>query len=530
MSLQSEATHWFESYVRRDQTLYALEALAATGQVELEQGFVSAPLLDTQVLQNRIQAAERLARQYAELLPAIVPTNAIVTDNPERIAGQALACIRNWLAQHLRRRRQLSRSRRRLHDLRLLRECCEAMGDARESLLGFCQQSPFLDKRIYACPKTNNDQVPQDKPRTAETYVGPQHRFHVVACLPDSPEAQEYPAWMSHCETVKIPAGLVEPGSVRPRQIEQEIRRSEANLAALELRLAEDSADPQLTGALNDLAVLRWYLDHTITLTEDREHCRLTGWTSAASPEVLQKVLHRADIDATVLFRPAPMDRSIPVDTRSTSPFWVFVNMFGIPGAKEVDPTPLLAILVPVLFGFMFSAVGHGLVLAATGLALSFRYPNLRFLMPCGLAAAGFGILFGETIGSRDVVPALWLHPLDEPLVVLFAPLGFGVAIILLGLALSGIEAHRRDELRNWIWLDGGVLVLYASSLVGLFHPPAFVLAGLALAYYLVGSLATCRGRRWGCLARNIGRLLQSVFELALNTFSFLRVGPCRTF
>ena len=218
MSLQSEATHWFETYVRRDQTLYALEALAATGQVELEQGFVSAPLLDTQVLQNRIQAAERLARQYAELLPAIVPTNAIVTDNPERIAGQALACIRNWLAQHLRRRRQLSRSRRRLHDLRLLRECCEAMGDARESLLGFCQQSPFLDKRIYACPKTNNDQVPQDKPRTAETYVGPQHRFHVVACLPDSPEAQEYPAWMSHCETVKIPAGLVEPGSVRPHR------------------------------------------------------------------------------------------------------------------------------------------------------------------------------------------------------------------------------------------------------------------------------------------------------------------------
>lgn len=525
MSLHPKAAHWFETFVPRQQTLYALEALAATGQVELEQGYVDAPLLDSRQLRARMVQFQRLVSRYATLLPTVQPPHTIVSDAPEHTADQALACLRSWLARQLRLQRRLSAGKDRLHQLRLLGECLEAMGDASESLLDFGQQSPFLYKCIYACPNVSGDKVGDDTPGIAETYVGPRHTFHVVVCLSDSAEARQYPARMGHCKILRFPPDLVNPPSLQRRRMEQEISQINAELATLELQIADARSDPRLAGALSDMAVLRWYLDHTVTLAADRKHCRLTGWTSAADPEVLHRALRNADIDATIVFRPAPPDRPPPVDTRSTSPFRIFVNMFGIPGSQEVDPTPLLAILVPALFGFMFSDLGQGLVLAAAALALSFRYPSLRFLVPCGLAAAGFGILFGETFGSRDIVPAVWLHPMDHPLTVLLAPLGLGVAIILLGLVLSAIEARWRGQLRHWLWLDGAVLMLYASGLIGLFHPAALLLTGVAVGHYLVGSLVTCQGRRWTCLARDIGRLLHSVFELALNTFSFLRVG-----
>ncbi|MCB1799102.1 MAG: hypothetical protein KDI67_09505, partial [Gammaproteobacteria bacterium] len=70
MSLSRKATRWFVTCVPREQIVYALEALAATGQVELEQDIVSAPLPDSRELRESIEAGERLIARYADLLPA----------------------------------------------------------------------------------------------------------------------------------------------------------------------------------------------------------------------------------------------------------------------------------------------------------------------------------------------------------------------------------------------------------------------------------------------------------------------------
>ena len=42
----------------------------------------------------------------------------------------------------------------------------------------------------------------------------------------------------------------------------------------------------------------------------------------------------------------------------------------------ELDPTPLLSVIVPVLFGLMFPDLGHGLVLAALSLVMAPRHPG----------------------------------------------------------------------------------------------------------------------------------------------------------
>jgi V/A-type H+-transporting ATPase subunit I len=146
--------------------------------------------------------------------------------------------------------------------------------------------------------------------------------------------------------------------------------------------------------------------------------------------------------------------------------------------------------------------------------------------MPCGLAAMVFGALFGEVFGFHGLVSPLWMKPLDDPLAVLAIPMGFGVVLMLLGLAFAGFEAHWRGELRAWLLLDAAVLLLYVSLLAGVFTPRAFWFTGLAIGHYFIGALVLASaGERGVALLNAAGQLLLSIFELAMNTLSFLRVG-----
>jgi len=120
----------------------------------------------------------------------------------------------------------------------------------------------------------------------------------------------------------------------------------------------------------------------------------------------------------------------------------------------------------------------------------------------------------------------IWQHPLDDPLPVLVVPLLFGVGLMLLGMVFAGIEARWRGELHRWLQVDLAVLLIYVTVLAGLLWPQAFWLTGLAVIHYLGGSaLLANGGARLKALPLAVGDLLMSVFELIMNTLSFLRVG-----
>ena len=107
----------------------------------------------------------------------------------------------------------------------------------------------------------------------------------------------------------------------------------------------------------------------------------------------------------------------------------------------------LLAIAVPLMFGYMFGDVGQGLVIAAVGLCLRKRFPIARLFIAGGLAAAVFGVLFGSVFSVHHAFPALWIDPLDDPLSILLVPLAGGAALLAIGLALNALEAWWRGEL-----------------------------------------------------------------------------------
>jgi len=206
-------------------------------------------------------------------------------------------------------------------------------------------------------------------------------------------------------------------------------------------------------------------------------------------------------------------------------PFEVFVRLLGTPGAAEADPSLLVALIAPLLFGFMFGDVGQGAVLLIAGLALRKKSPALRLLVPGGLSAIAFGFAFGSVFAREDVIPALWVHPLGEPLTVLGTALGFGVIVILLGLLLNALQYHWRGELAKWAATEAGLLVAYLG-IVGSFVDARLLwaLPG-GIAWMLAGSALTEPGDRLGSLGHAAGESLERLLQLGVNTVSFVRVG-----
>jgi len=528
MQLRPTQAQWFETYVPSDQTVGATEALAKTGVVQLELDPGQAEPADGDRLHYFVSRFRELAAAHAADLPSPGRQATSLAGSPVRAANQALFLLTVWGARIDFLKEHIAQLRAERAELLLLAECLVGMQRAGIDYAGLFKQSRYLFKCLFACPM--GMEAPADLEDAVEQRIpGNEHDFLYIAGLPERHLIIERLIVNYGCEQVAMPAWLSDDHVEREKRLQEHLRQTTQEIAKLDAELASLRADTKIAEARANVETLGWYLEHATANITERRLSHITGWTTAEDTQRLQQALQDAKIKAIVRF-PNPPQRSIaPVallDTWWAQPFQPLMDMWGTPGRKEVDPTGLLAVVVPLLFGFMFPDVGHGLVLAAFAALYSRRQPQARFLIPCGLAAAGFGLLFGEVFGFHGLLPALWMHPRDDPVQILAVPLLFGVGLMLVGLIFAGFEAGWHGELRRWLLVDGAVLLLYASALVGIFIPAAFWLSGLAIMQYLGGSLLLAeRGAKLNSLPTALGELLLSAFELTMNTLSFLRVG-----
>ena len=139
----------------------------------------------------------------------------------------------------------------------------------------------------------------------------------------------------------------------------------------------------------------------------------------------------------------------------------------------------------------------------------------------------GFGFLFGSVFGIETLIPALWLHPLEEPLAVLSTSLAFGVFIVTLGLGLDAHQCHwRREDMEFW-GARLGLPVAYFGFLYGIvfLDSRALWMVLLGTVWFVAGS--AIRGRPGGLsVAGNAAaEYIETVLQLLVNTISFVRVG-----
>lgn len=183
----------------------------------------------------------------------------------------------------------------------------------------------------------------------------------------------------------------------------------------------------------------------------------------------------------------------------------------------------LVSVIAPVLFGFMFGDIGQGLVLLVAGLVLRRRAPVLGVLVPGGAMAMLFGVLFGSVFTREDIVPALWMHPLEHPVTLLVVSVVAGAVILLTGLVLDAVQTYWQGEAKRWWRSGGGLLAAYCGLLVTAFmHWYGLALVAAGVVWFVFGE-AIHGGWRKGLAAA--GEMVETLLQIAVNTVSFARVG-----
>ena len=189
----------------------------------------------------------------------------------------------------------------------------------------------------------------------------------------------------------------------------------------------------------------------------------ISGWVPKKNLQKLEDEIKRVT-DNTVVFNAYdPSDLPgfaegtlrVPVmltNRRLFKPFEKLITTFGTPEYKEIEPTLFVAISFVLMFGIMFGDVGQGLVLFLVGLFLN-RSKNERIkkladigfiLMSVSVASIIFGFLYGSFFGNEDILPHLWVKPLNNIALLFKIAIIFGIIVNSLGIILNIINKFRQ--------------------------------------------------------------------------------------
>ncbi len=333
---------------------------------------------------------------------------------------------------------------------------------------------------------------------------------------------------------VRVPEGLHGSVAEALRQVRQMRNREQELSTKLRSELAELNRRTGLAGDLFLLRRHRWANEALTQSLVGERFVWLGGWVPARRYNQLLDTLHASGAPFLIHQEHAAAHGEPPVEL--ANPAWVrrfevFVKGFGVPAADDVDPSPLLAVMTPLMFGYMFGDVGQGAVLMAVGWAARHRLPVLGLLIPGGAVAVLFGFLYGSVFCDEHLIPALWLRPLEEPLWILGVPVVFGWMVILISMLLAGLQAHWHGTARQWWAMQAPKVVLYvalALTLLGWGIAAAAAALALFCLFGAAGVYAYDR-RGWsgvvpGVLKESL-ELLETVFQLVVNTLSFARLG-----
>lgn len=525
--LRPQPTRWFELLTARDDLTVAVEALARSSCVELEIRSEEVMRLRLPDLEERLETYHRLAERYHPYWPS--RDELLRTEPPGpplRTLERALARMEEWRhsADPLVRRHE--RLNGEGGTLSLLEEWLLAVGEEsalRPSLLKFATGS--FPAHLFVLPREGG--FPPVRPTVlGETVRSERHLFLLAVGPRREMRSLEQAVAGAEGRRVRVHEALkgTVAGSIHAIHLRRKAIRREQEAIDSELRALSERHD--LFRALGDTERLQWFLRNLSGLPVTEHFAWVTGWTSDTGDGRLNRALRESGVRALLRFTEPPEDADPPMlmrNPRWARPFEMFARLFGMPGPREADPARLLALVVPLMFGYMFGDVGQGLVLATVGVFSYRRWPTLRILVPAGLASALFGFAFGSVFSREDVIAPLWLHATEAPVTVLVVPVIAGAVLLLVGLVLNGMEASWRGEGRNWLWRDAGLLPLYA----GLVAAPAWpggVWVGMAgLGWYVLGAARV--SRNIGAFLAGLGELAEQLLRLAVNTLSFARIG-----
>ncbi len=535
---------WLEILVERSATGGLLAALARRGVIELEKAKtqeVPFELATDGDFRRRLESLLDLKRRYDSCLPEV----AIRTLRHARARTADLDAIARaldaWIEfaePRITRLRELATD---LEELALLDRCLAPMADAQIDLghLVIGAGDAIVTAWLAYDPRPRDAETDEfDETVMVQSYPVARDpksgRILLGLCgTADLPEIERF-LHAHQSRFARIPDWLTGTPPQARAAIGKRARVLEAEKERLEKEITDHAFALHLPAHLAMLERHAWLHGALSHSWQGKDFMLITGWVPEDRSDELREALDEAD--APYLLRVDAAEQRSDAPVVFHNPSWVrrfemFVRGFGMPSRDDVDPSPLLAVLMPLMFGYMFGDVGQGLVLAAAGLLLAKRFPVMGLFVPAGLMAAVFGLVFGSVFSIEHWLHPLWMNPLENPMLTLAVPLAFGTLLIITSMLFAGIQAHWRRSLGDWAARGLPILVIALGGLI------AIIFRGVGIALVVFGVAWVLAANAWlgygahgarGALAelgKAAAELIETLMQLVINTLSFARIG-----
>ena len=241
-------------------------------------------------------------------------------------------------------------------------------------------------------------------------------------------------------------------------------------------------------------------------------------------------------------------------------PYEMYIEMYGLPSYGEADPTAFVAITYTLLFGIMFGDLGQGLLVALAG-AFMWKKMNMaigRILIPCGISACVFGIIYGSVFGFENALD--WFYSLfglaEKPIDVMtpvmtqnivYGAVALGFVLVAAAMLMNIVTSFRRKLYGRALFSANGLagFIFYVSLIAGLVcqlllsvkvmntaYVLCLIVLPLILIFFsevltdLVSKKKDWKPEPWGnYIVQSFFETFEVLLSYVTNTVSFLRVG-----
>ncbi len=271
-----------------------------------------------------------------------------------------------------------------------------------------------------------------------------------------------------------------------------------------------------------------------------------------------------ANLDIDV--RPASSDKRITPPTKLknnwfTRPFQMYVEMYGTPSYKDIDPTLFVSITYTLIFGIMFGDFGQGLLMSLIGFLLA-KYKKMplgSIIARIGISSAFFGLIYGSFFGNEEILGEIYqkigiagkflpLHVMSSSVTMnlLIGTVLIGAVLILTVIIMNTIIKFKHKDYAHAVLSNNGLmgLLFYGFLLTGivlkilnvanLFNTVTIILLVVIplLTIFLKEPIERLLHKEkpfpdgfGGFFIEGFFELFEVLLSYVTNTMSFLRVG-----
>lgn len=350
----------------------------------------------------------------------------------------------------------------------------------------------------------------------------------------------------------------------------KEMLRSEIENDYVQLSYVDEKLEEILTSCrdhFSDIQAELTFLNRTFAarkyVVNLGERFSITGFVAEDDVENVKTMFQDLpEVELEVL--PAHSDKRLTPPTKLkngwfTRPFAMFVEMYGMPNYKGIDPTPFVALTYTLLFGVMFGDVGQGIVLSLVGY-LAYKWKGMKLGevgVRIGLSSTFFGFVFGSVFGNEELLNPMFyalgfeekpIHVMGSNFIMplLIMAIGIGVILIICSICINLYINFKKKDYGAFFFSPNGLagITFYAGLIGGavaqfMFGIPVFntiyilciIVLPLILMFFQEPLQHKLEGKAMfpegfgGFFTQSFFELFEICLSFITNTISYLRVG-----